>query len=108
MRSMPKLLLALAACALVAAFTGSLAAAPPAVPAVPAGVSPAPLPVAIGTGLGTCHTFCAGGGTLQFVNWTTTSSQCCSGTGATCPPGTTQGASSFQPNGGPAFRCPLN
>jgi hypothetical protein len=103
---MPKLLLALAACALVAAFTGSLAAAPPAVSAVPAGVSPAPQPVWLASNLVTCHTFCSGGGSFQFVTWVTTESECCSGTDAPCPPGSTEGSSSFQPNGsGFARRC---
>jgi hypothetical protein len=59
---------------------------------------------------GICTTFCynAATHTLSQVSWQTTQSQCCSGTFNPCPPGTTPGGASFQPNGGFARLCPIN
>jgi hypothetical protein len=111
--SIRKPILALAACAVLSAFAGSLLAqAAPAVPSAPHAVSASPLPVwlalPIGSQFGTCRTSCSGPNGFTIVSWSATLDQCCSGTFNPCPPGTSPGVSSFLPNGGFARLCPIN
>lgn len=49
--------------------------------------------------LGTCRTFCLTSGSLPTaVTWSASQSDCCSSTGAPCPPGTTPRPASWNNN----------
>lgn len=109
--------LALAACAILSTFAGSLLAQAPAtttaaMTTAPAEVAAVPQPIWMTLQPppqnGTCRTFCQNLSGFILVSWSTTFTQCCSGTVNPCPPGMNPGSASFLPNGGAAEHCPPN
>jgi hypothetical protein len=114
--SISRPILTLAACAVLSILAGPLLARAETAPAAPtaavAEVGAVPQPIWLTpqspSQNGTCRTFCENLSGFTLVNWSTTFTQCCSGTVNPCPPGTTPGTSSFLPTSGAARLCPPN